>query len=124
MKKVSLKKYMKDISSDSQYQFSVSCQVCGKPWISRAVPFSKAGMKPETEEKKIIYNVMYQREMEAARDLSVQKGKDHFNLCPICGKLVCDDCFMICEDLDMCIQCSILLKESGKSASAADGKTE
>ena len=122
MKKISLKKYLKDISSDSLYQFSISCQICGRSWDSRPLPFSKAGSQPETAEKKIIYDVMYQRELEAARDSAVLAGKDHFNLCPICGKLVCDDCFMICDDLDMCRECSVRLNEAGNSVAAADVK--
>ena len=33
--------------------------------------------------------------------------------CPICKRLVCDHCFLICDDLDMCVQCAAKLNEKG-----------
>ena len=33
--------------------------------------------------------------------------------CPICKRLVCDHCFLICDDLDMCVQCAEKLNEKG-----------
>ena len=34
-------------------------------------------------------------------------------ICPICKRLVCDHCFLICDDLDMCVQCATKLNEKG-----------
>ena len=36
-----------------------------------------------------------------------------FNRCPVCGRLVCDRCFLICEDLDMCTACAGTLEVHG-----------
>ena len=32
---------------------------------------------------------------------------------PVCGRLVCDRCFLICEDLDLCIACAKALRVRG-----------
>ena len=37
----------------------------------------------------------------------------HYFDCPICKRLVCDHCFLICDDLDMCVQCAAKLNEKG-----------
>ena len=36
-----------------------------------------------------------------------------FSRCPVCGRLVCDRCFLICEDLDLCIACAKTLQVRG-----------
>ena len=41
------------------------------------------------------------------------RAKEIFNICPICKRLVCDHCFLICDDLDMCVQCAAKLNERG-----------
>jgi len=45
------------------------------------------------------------RFMTGKRNLAFQKAlnqaKEIFNICPICKRLVCDHCFLICDDLDM-----------------------
>lgn len=102
-----------DYSTDEEFQFSVVCEQCKKIWKSQKIPFSKAHILPETEEKKIIYDVLYQREKESAKARALMEAQRVFNLCPICNKWVCDGCFMICEDLDMCKECAAKLKEKG-----------
>lgn len=44
---------------------------------------------------------------------ALKAGEKSFNRCPICHRWVCDDCFMVCEDLDMCGQCAEKLNEKG-----------
>ena len=44
------------------------------------------------------------------RLLYARVGKPH---CPVCGRLVCDRCFLICEDLDLCIACAKALQVRG-----------
>ena len=45
------------------------------------------------------------------RLLYARVGKPH---CPVCGRLVCDRCFLICEDLDLCIACAKALRVRGR----------
>jgi len=117
MKISNLEKHIKDSSSEKQFQFSFCCQLCGGEWRSRMIPFSRAGSAPASDEKKVVFQVMYQREYEKAKKHSLNDAKDSFNICPICGRLVCDSCFMICDDVDMCTECSERLKEAGKRVS-------
>ena len=44
---------------------------------------------------------------------SAKGGELRLNDCPICKRLVCSRCFLICDDLDMCKQCAAHLEETG-----------
>ena len=45
---------------------------------------------------------------------AVEEAANVFNQCPICKRLVCDYCFLICDDLDLCISCATRLQEKGE----------
>ena len=80
----------------------------GKP-----VRFSKAGLTPPTEGKRIVFDACYEQELRAARHGAIREAAEHLNYCPICRRLVCNRCFLICDDLDMCKQCAANLEETG-----------
>jgi len=63
--------------------------------------------------KRIIYKTLYHREKAEAFSLAAQEAKEVFSRCPICGHLVCDDCFMLCEEIEMCRDCAERLNERG-----------
>ncbi len=107
-------KLMKNHSDENYFLFSVSCSVCGNIWYSHPVSFSKAGRIATTQAKETLYKALYRQEMEKAAALAVQKAKEHFNLCPVCHSLVCDNCFLICDEADMCCQCAEELGETGE----------
>ena len=50
---------------------------------------------------------------EAAREKAAAEASEIFSRCPVCGRLVCDRCFLICEDLDLCIACAKTLQVRG-----------
>ena len=60
-----------------------------------------------------IFRTLYEREREAAREKAAAEAAEIFNYCPVCGRLVCDRCFLICEDLDLCIACAKALQVRG-----------
>ena len=105
---------MRDISNRDYFVFSLSCTVCGKIWTSSPIPFSKAGEQVGSEEKKIVYEALYQRERYQAARKAVEEATSQLNYCPVCKSLICDNCFMICDDIDMCIDCAKTLHESGE----------
>ena len=105
---------MEDRSSPEMFCFSMECAVCGAAWISRASRFSKAGVTPESEGKRIIFQKLYEREREAACERAVTEAMETFNLCPICRRLVCDHCFLLGEDIDLCADCARNLQEQGE----------
>ena len=108
------KELLQDCSTRDEFCFSLHCAECGEKWESTPIRFSKAGIKPETEGKRIVFDTLYQKEKIAARERAMNEASKMFSLCPICRRLVCDHCFMICEDLDMCQACAKSLEEEGE----------
>ena len=112
MKRV-MKEAMGDCSTIEEFRFLVCCQECGRTWHSSSVHFSKAGVVPETEGIRAIFRALYEREREAAREKAAAEASETFSRCPVCGRLVCDRCFLICEDLDLCTACAKALQVRG-----------
>ena len=112
MKRV-VKEAMGDCSTVEEFRFLVRCQECGGIWHSSPIRFSKAGAEPESEGMRTILRTLYEREREAAREMAAAEAAEIFNYCPVCGRLVCDRCFLICDDLDLCIACAKALQVRG-----------
>ena len=112
MKRV-VKEAMGDCSTVEEFRFLVRCQECGGIWHSSPIRFSKAGAEPASEGMRTILRTLYAREREAAREMAAAEAAEFFNYCPVCGRLVCDRCFLICEDLDLCIACAKALQVRG-----------
>lgn len=104
---------LEDLSTKNFFLFRVRCDSCGKEYSNRPVRFSKAGTIPQTREKQILYDAIYEQEFRAARQNAIRQVAEHMNHCPICKQLVCNHCFLICEELDMCRKCAAQLKETG-----------
>lgn len=104
-----------DCSTDTEIAFKACCEECNKTQFAFRKRFSKAGITPETQEKMTIYRILYRREWEKLRDEAEKKLNERFNICPICKKIVCDNCFLICDEIDMCVSCAKALKEDGIS---------
>ena len=104
-----------DYSDDERFCFALHCQECGSEWKSTPIRFSKAGIPPLTEAKRVITETLYQREHAQAKARAISEAVHHFNSCPLCGNLVCNYCFVICDDLDMCRTCAVRLQEAGES---------
>ncbi len=113
---------MIDNSSADEFRFSILCAECGEAVHSVPVRFSKAGVMPATDGKHIVYSALYEREKDAARRTAVKSIGGHFSLCPICSRLVCDHCFLVCEDLDMCSACAKRLHEEGEPVIGQESK--
>lgn len=126
MKRV-MKEAMGDCSTIEEFRFLLRCQVCGRTWHSSPVRFSKAGTKPETEGMRAVFRTLYEREREAAREKAAAEASEIFSRCPVCGRLVCDRCFLICEELDLCAACAKALQVRGSvvagDASAAQKRS-
>ena len=68
---------------------------------------------PQTEGKQVIFDVVYEQEFQAARQSATRDAAEQLNYCPICKRLVCNRCFLICDDPDMCKQCAAHPEEMG-----------
>lgn len=113
MKQV-IKEAMGDCSTIEEFRFFLRCQECGRTWHSSPVRFSKAGTRPETEGMRTVFRTLYEREREASREKAAAEASEIFSQCPVCGRLVCDHCFLICEDLDLCTACANKLRVRGR----------
>ena len=105
---------LENLSTREVFLFRIACGACGAEYANKPTRFSKAGVTPQTEGKKIIYDAVYEQELKSARLRSVEDAAEHLNYCPICKRLICNRCFLICDDLDMCKSCAENLQETGK----------
>ena len=62
-----LSSHLEDCSTPQYFCFSVRCEVCGEYWYSSSIPFSKAEQAIQHQEKKELYDAIYQREKEPDR---------------------------------------------------------
>ena len=104
---------LENISSKEMFLFQIRCAECGTVHTSKAVRFTKAGIIPETKGKAHIYQILYEQEGARARREAVRDVMEQINYCPICRRMICNRCFLICEDLDMCCRCAAQLEERG-----------
>ena len=100
-------------STKDVFLFRIACANCGTEYANKPIRFSKAGISPESQAKQTIFAAIYEQELNAARQAAIRTGAEHMNYCPICKRLVCNRCFLICDELDMCCQCAEHLNESG-----------
>ena len=101
---------LEDLSTREVFLFHIAC---GTEYGGKQVRFSKAGVIPQTQGKKIIYDAIYEQELRDVRQTAIRGAAENLNSCPICKRLVCNRCFLICDDLDMCKQCAAELDEQG-----------
>ena len=118
-----IREHLIDCSDPEKFVFNLICPECGKVWQSTPVAFSKAGEVPPTESKRVIYYLLYEREKQRACAKAVEEAVHCFNLCPLCERLVCNSCFLICQDIDMCLRCAEQLQETGEQVSFAGWAT-
>ena len=105
---------LENLSTREYFLFRALCGECAAEYGNKKKSFSKAGTEPSGENKKIIYDALYEQEFNEARRRAILNAAEHMNYCPICKRLVCNQCFLICDDLDMCKQCAADLELQGK----------
>ena len=112
MKKL-IEMMLANLSTREVFLFRIACSSCGAEYGGKQVQFSKAGVTPPTQGKRIIFDALYEQELRDARQAAIRDAAEHLNYCPICKRLVCNRCFLICDDLDMCGECAANLQEHG-----------
>jgi hypothetical protein len=112
MKKM-VEQFLENLSTRDMFLFRMICGGCGKEYANKSIRFSKAGQAADTQAKKVIFEAVYEQEFRFARQAAIRDAAEHMNYCPICKRLVCNKCFLICDDLDMCRDCASALKQQG-----------
>ena len=112
MKKL-IEMLMENLSTRDVFLFRIACGECGTEYGNKPIRFSKAGTVPQTPKKAALYEILYAQELQTARLSAIRDTAEHLNYCPICKRLICNRCFLICEDLDMCRQCASAMEETG-----------
>lgn len=105
---------IENASTREVFLFRIACAGCGQEYGNKPIRFSKAGIPPTTPGKQIIYDALYEQELRDAKNTAIHSAAEHMNYCPICKQLVCNQCFLICEDLDMCKTCASALQQQGQ----------
>lgn len=105
---------LENLSSKEVFLFRVLCGNCGSSYGNRPIRFSKADLVPAAQNKQILYDALYEQEFGMARQIAIRNAAEQMNYCPVCRRLVCNRCFLICADLDLCRQCAEDLGQQGK----------
>lgn len=106
-------KEMIDYSTNLLFEFSFHCDVCRKEWRSTPIPFSKKAEDLDQSTCALLWQV----EHDSAYERANQEAIRHFNRCPRCGKMVCNDCFILDADPkgeDLCIECASTQMDESK----------
>ena len=104
---------LENLSTKEVFLFRVACASCGAEYGNKPKRFSKAGVAATSQNKQIILDALYEQEFRSARQTAIRSAAEDMNYCPICKRLVCNQCFLICDDLDMCHQCAAALEQTG-----------
>lgn len=108
---------LENLSTKDVFLFRVICSSCGEEYGKRPIRFSKAGEESNTQNSMILRDVLYEQEFRTAMQVAVRNASEQMNYCPVCKSLICNRCFMICEDLDLCVRCASLLQQRGQPVS-------
>ena len=106
--------FLENLSTRDVFLFRIACGACGTEFANKPQRFSKAGLEPQTEGKRVIFDAVYEQEFRAARQSAIRDAAENLNYCPICKRLVCDRCFLLGEDIDLCTDCAAFLQEHGE----------
>ena len=104
---------LENLSTKEVFLFRVACASCGAEYGNKPKRFSKADVAATNQSKQIILDALYEQEFRSARQTAIRSAAEDMNYCPICKRLVCNQCFLICDDLDMCRQCAAALEQTG-----------
>lgn len=106
--------FIENYSTNETFEFYVTCESCENVYGKTTKRFSKSGAVPTSQIEKTLWNALYEQEMRMVRQIAVRHAAEQLNYCPVCKRLVCNQCFVICDELDMCKQCASTLNQEGK----------
>ena len=119
-KKENIEEQLLDLCSDEEFRFGVECAVCKNILSTDSIRFVKAGIEPKSHGQKIIFETIYRRDKLLEREKAINSLSANLNLCPVCGHIVCNNCFVITDDIDICSDCAKKLGVTGKTVGSRE----
>ena len=101
-----LTKKIIDRSTDEFFKFEFHCDRCGVGWESETYYFEHGFLDKLTEGEQRAKNIMWKVEHDAALERANLEARLRFNQCNSCGRIICDECFAIEEERDLCLDCA------------------
>lgn len=96
-----------DESTTEEYKFLIYCEHCGKQVLEYA-DSPEVSYKPKLfmdaskrRAKELLWLTGHKKAFEEASDKALQK----LNRCEVCGRLVCNDCYVFSDELDGNVCC-------------------
>ncbi len=99
-------KKFRDKSTDSFFKFSFYCDRCGKEWTSEEYPFVHGFSEKLSDDEKRAKEILFRIDHNAAFERANLEARLRFNQCNSCGGFVCDECFAMEEEDDLCQDCA------------------
>ncbi len=95
-----------DKSTDEFFKFEFHCDRCQAKWISDSYSFEHGFPNDLTQGEKRAKEIMWKVEHDVALERANLEARLRFNQCNSCLRTVCDDCFSMDENEDLCIDCA------------------
>lgn len=112
----SITKKIIDESGGGTYRFTFHCDICGSPWTSDTYsPITEPIDADEVARGR-------ESDHDAAYERANLEAGFHFNCCSICKRVVCDECFCILPELDLCKECTDTREIEAQRQEAADSE--
>lgn len=100
----SITQQYKDLSTPDNFAFVFCCDRCDKEWQSEIYALNLRGFELPLNEK--IRCMLWNQQHDEAYERANLEAISHFNRCPECSRMVCDNCFCILEEWDLCKDCA------------------
>ena len=100
------KKYT-NVSTEDVFQFVFHCDRCGAGIESERYKFNAESFESPPESHAHAHALLWTLQHEEAYERANSEARFDFNLCPVCGRRVCNHCFHVTQDAatDMCTDC-------------------
>ncbi len=116
-----LERDLQDKSTRVSFKYSIRCQCCGAEFASQPIPFSYQDEIAADAGRRMVLDVLRRREQVEARRQALTALSNSISICSICDRCICDECFLICQDIDLCRDCAEILGISGENVTPRSG---
>ena len=113
-----INKELIDLSDNLSFRFALKCFHCNSVWESDVTPYSRStSCSYMRGKRRIFHRMLWKKEYLKANERAINQAAGVFNLCPMCKRLVCNECLQIRDDGKglLCVSCCVKLGKQGKT---------